>query len=425
MTTPDLNSAESARKGNSNAFPLPRSFMLPILSVVGFTVVVALGLRGGAPVSAQEGTPGLVAAVLPSSRSAVVGTPVTAFVAVVNSGPVTARGVGVFLRTPIPARLRYQTTDRVTNAVTGTPDTPVDFPAGRTQTFMVALTPTAPFAPTIVEFAFSAGEPGRIPSIVGVNTLLLAGSPTATPDIVAVAVTKSGDGILNASESGTVAMGRATIGMGETARLRHRGAFVVAVVNAGAAGDLIAVEATSRGDSPVSVSVRETDPSSGLVTGGNVKFMAPGQTATFGVFAETSESVLFDPATRRIALEFKDSAGVVRGATSVAITTRRGELIARGADLFFNERFDGNGRTCATCHPADNNFTLDPAFIARLPADDALFVSEREPALATLENARLLREFGLVLENTDGFDRPGVFRGVPHTLVLWRPGAFW
>jgi hypothetical protein len=167
----------------------------------------------------------------------------------------------------------------------------------------------------------------------------LAGSPTATPDIVAVAATTSGDGILNASVSGTVAMARATIRMGETTRLRHRGAFVVAVVNAGAAGDLITVEATSRGDSPVSVSVRETDPSNGAVIGGNVKFMAPGQTATFGVFAATSESVPFDPATRRIALESKDSAGVVRGASSVAITTKRGELIARGADLYFEVRW--------------------------------------------------------------------------------------
>jgi len=92
--------------------------------------------------------------------------------------------------------------------------------------------------------------------------------------------------------------------------------------------------------------------------------------------------------------------------------------VARGADLFENEIFDGNGRTCATCHPAANNFTIDPAFIATLPADDPLFVAERVPALAGLENARLLRSRGLVLENLDGFDRPGVLRGVPHVLAL-------
>src|SRR5262249_60722116 len=93
-------------------------------------------------------------------------------------------------------------------------------------------------------------------------------------------------------------------------------------------------------------------------------------------------------------------------------------LIAKGADLFFNERFDGNGRTCGTCHRAENNLTLDPTFIATLPADDPLFVAEFNPALAELENPMLMREFGLIVENVDGLDRPGVLRGVPHTLGL-------
>ena len=29
------------------------------------------------------------------------------------------------------------------------------------------------------------------------------------------------------------------------------------------------------------------------------------------------------------------------------------ELIAKGRELFFNETFDGNGRTCGTCHPEE------------------------------------------------------------------------
>ena len=43
------------------------------------------------------------------------------------------------------------------------------------------------------------------------------------------------------------------------------------------------------------------------------------------------------------------------------------DLVAKGREIFFNETFDGNGRTCGTCHPANNNFTIDPAFIATLP----------------------------------------------------------
>ncbi|TDJ65488.1 MAG: hypothetical protein E2O37_04650 [Proteobacteria bacterium] len=97
------------------------------------------------------------------------------------------------------------------------------------------------------------------------------------------------------------------------------------------------------------------------------------------------------------------------------------ELIAKGRALFFNETFDGNGRTCGTCHREDNNFTIDPAFIATLPADDALFVAEFTSALETLERRKLMRAFGLILENQDGFDDLETnfnLRGVPHTLGM-------
>jgi mono/diheme cytochrome c family protein len=98
------------------------------------------------------------------------------------------------------------------------------------------------------------------------------------------------------------------------------------------------------------------------------------------------------------------------------------ELIEKGRQIFFNETFAGNGRTCGTCHPAENNLTIDPAFIATLPKDNPLFVAEFIPALkANFENPRLMREFGLILENLDGFgDLPNKFtmRGVPHTLGL-------
>jgi len=98
------------------------------------------------------------------------------------------------------------------------------------------------------------------------------------------------------------------------------------------------------------------------------------------------------------------------------------QLVAKGRDLFFNETFAGNGRTCGTCHPAENNFTIDPAFIATLPKDNPLFVAEFNPALKeNFENPALMREFGLILENLDGFDdlkNKFVMRGVPHVLGL-------
>ncbi len=96
-------------------------------------------------------------------------------------------------------------------------------------------------------------------------------------------------------------------------------------------------------------------------------------------------------------------------------------LISQGARLFLEETFKGNGRTCGTCHPVSNNFTIDADFIATLPSTDPLFVAEFNPALAQLERPQLMRAFGLILENLDGFSSPTtkfVMRGVPHTLGL-------
>lgn len=95
-----------------------------------------------------------------------------------------------------------------------------------------------------------------------------------------------------------------------------------------------------------------------------------------------------------------------------------GEQVAKGRELFVQETFDGNGRTCATCHRPDNNHTVDPRYIASLPKDDPLFVAEYDPNLRELEKPELLRKFGLILANADGFDKPGVMRSVPHLRAL-------
>ena len=93
-----------------------------------------------------------------------------------------------------------------------------------------------------------------------------------------------------------------------------------------------------------------------------------------------------------------------------------------GEQLFLAETFNGNGRTCGTCHRPRDNFGLTPAFIATLPDDDPLFIAEFNPDLAAnFENPKLMRPFALILENQDGFDDlANNFnqRGVPHTLAM-------
>lgn len=92
-----------------------------------------------------------------------------------------------------------------------------------------------------------------------------------------------------------------------------------------------------------------------------------------------------------------------------------------GARLFFDETFDGNGRTCGSCHPVENNFTIDGPFLEGLESTDPLFINENPNfPLSTLETSQL-REKGLILENLDGFDdleRKFVLRAVPHLFGL-------
>ena len=107
--------------------------------------------------------------------------------------------------------------------------------------------------------------------------------------------------------------------------------------------------------------------------------------------------------------------------TSGAVTAQTADpaLIEEGRKLFMEETFDGNGRTCAMCHPPTNNFTIDPEYIRTLKGNDPLFLTGPSmPELKDVEVRQLLRNNALVLENVDGFDNPGVLRGVPHTLAL-------
>jgi cytochrome c peroxidase len=97
--------------------------------------------------------------------------------------------------------------------------------------------------------------------------------------------------------------------------------------------------------------------------------------------------------------------------------------VCAGADIFFRETFEGNGRTCASCHPVANNTTIDVPFVTALRAaspSDPLFVFERDPNLTNLETTDLVR-FAAILENVDGFEDPVnkfVSRVVPHVLSL-------
>ncbi|MEE8142224.1 MAG: hypothetical protein V3T77_03920, partial [Planctomycetota bacterium] len=137
----------------------------------------------------------------------------------------------------------------------------------------------------------------------------------------------------------------------------------------------------------------------------------------------TESGVLFGSPSlfQRFYTEIRRRGGATRVDSAQAVPSLD-PLIRKGGELFFNETFSGNGRTCGTCHPAENNFTIDPVFIATLPAHNPLFVAERVPGLAeNFEKPKLMRQVGVILENLEGFDdleNKFVLRAVPHTLAL-------
>ena len=251
----------------------------------------------------------IVAAVLPNSRAVQVGSVVSAFGIIINTGSETARGCSV----APPERLRegfsYLPTDSTTNTLTGTPNTPFDIPAGSAQTFVIFLKPLEPFRDMKVRFKFNCSNTEKARSIRGVNDLWLSSTVDAGPDIVALAAT---------SEKGVV----------RAAGPDGLGVFAVATYNLGASSSISVSADTDVASLPLTTTVCELD----TVTGDCLAPPSPslntvassGETQRFGVFVDTNGSIPFDPASHRIFLRFQDNSAVLSGATSVAVTTEGG-----------------------------------------------------------------------------------------------------
>ena len=281
-----------------------------------------------------------IASVLPSSRSVQVGDTATAYAAIVNTGIATASGCSISPRTSVPAGFSYQTSDPATNALTGTPDTPVDIAAGQLQTFVFGFTPTAAFNPTEIQLNFDCRNSGAAPVVSGVNTFLLSASNTPVPDLFVRARTATNDGILyvpGPAASGSIA---------------------VAVTNVGSTGTLSVSADTGSVSLPANILLCETDP----VTASCVDPAAPtatttiasGATSTFAVFVTALGDVPFDAATNRILVRFTDGTGVERGGSSVAVTTYNDNFVNAIplTDLSGTTTADNSGATKELGEPA-------------------------------------------------------------------------
>jgi subtilase family protein len=250
----------------------------------------------------------LAAAVLPISRSVVVGKPATAFATMIASGPGSANLCTIAPPTSLPASFRFQTTNPATNQVTGTPNTPVNIPGGGQQTFVIEFTPTSAFAPTEVELTFTCANTVPAPVALGITTILLSGSAIGVPDIVALAAPLTNNGVANIP------------GPGGT------GVFSVATVNLGVSGPIVASADTGGTALPVAIFVCQTNPATGVCISPPAPSVSTqidgGATPTFAFFVAASGAVSFNPAANRAFVRFKDGGNVVRGSTSVAIQTQ-------------------------------------------------------------------------------------------------------
>jgi hypothetical protein len=246
--------------------------------------------------------------VLPESRSVEVGSsPATAFATMINTGPSPASTCAIAPQTVIPAGFLFQTTDPNTNALTGTANTPVDIAAGASQSFVVALTPTAPFPPNDIDFSFACANAGPVAVLTGVNTLNLSASTTPVPDIIALAASNDAGYVDLPGTTGT-------------------GVFAVATTNLGIAASITASANTGTANLPVRVSLCQTNPTTGAclatLASAVTTTIATNATPTFGIFVTGSGTVADSPGANRVFVQFTDSSGVLRGETSVAMRTQ-------------------------------------------------------------------------------------------------------
>jgi hypothetical protein len=273
--------------------------------------------------------PPLVAAVLPASRSVQVGTIGTAFVSIANAGfadTVVAAGdgeiagsdgvrCGITQLTGVPTPFSFQATDPRTHEPIADLNMPVDIPPGASQSFLISLTPTAAFDTTEVRFGFNCTNTELASTIAGVNTLQISASDTPVPDVIALAATLNGDGIVNVPGSNGI------------------GVFSVATINVGTSGVLWVSADTGSAMLPVAVSVCETHPVTGYCLAEPApqvaRLIEANETPTFGVFVAGSGTVAFDPGTNRVFVRFTDAPSAARGvnvatrgATSVAVRTQ-------------------------------------------------------------------------------------------------------
>jgi len=273
-------------------------------------------------VTAAETAGGIFMSVLPNSRSLQVGDTGSVFVAITNTNrDASAHHCYMTQHQSTPGQIIGQLlkpTDPLTNEIILDPDIRLfDVPRNSTRTYLYSFTPNVAFAPKELQLIVRCEYPRRSfgsdsvasPVYTGVNSILLTADEDAVPDVVVLASTHSGDGVLRVD--------------GES----RTGAFAVSSINLGASSALTVTADTGYRTFPIALSLCETN-SEGVCTNPRIPSNEPvvlenssQSTRTFSIFATAKAELPFAPASRRVYVRFKDQRGITRGTTSVAITS--------------------------------------------------------------------------------------------------------
>jgi YVTN family beta-propeller protein len=264
----------------------------------------------GGFVAAAPPAPAVAAAILPGGRAVEVDSSATVYATLINSSASTLDNCNIALPSPGLDGLGfdYQTTDPATNALIGSPNTPVSIAGNSLQTFILAFHSGSPLSLPGLPLVFGCDGSPPAAVIQGVDTVDLLFSPVPVVDIIALAATTSNNGVVTVpfSQNGAAA-------------------FAVASFNAGAAGSLTISTGTGDASLPIAVTLCQTVPSTGQCQSPPAATLpidaAAKATQTFSFFVTASGEVPFAPGTSRIFVHFLDASGTSHGSTSVAVTT--------------------------------------------------------------------------------------------------------
>jgi hypothetical protein len=248
------------------------------------------------------------AAVLPYARSTITGSVTTAFATILNAGPTMASQCSIAMPAGFPGTFSYQTTNS-NNDLSGTPNTPVDIPAGGGRMFMFSITPIVDLVEAEFAPIFACANTPLTVSVPGVNTFLLSASASSRPDLAAVSVTPTQDGIVNVpGDTGT-------------------SFFVAAAINIGTPGVITATADDNGKALPLTLSICQTDLNTGACmnpptpTVSTTAAVPNNGTIYYTVFVKGGGNIAYDPANKRLFLRLRSADGITRGASNVAVRT--------------------------------------------------------------------------------------------------------